>query len=362
MAHLMLKGLHQVKKRGADGRVTWHVYAWRGGPKLALGKAKLTSADADLIAAYQAAHKQAPAPVATGKTSTLADLLAEWQASADWRGLAKTTRAEYGYALAKIACGTWQDPDCGPRRSIAGLPQAALTDPRTRGILLAWRDQAWGHQPRTADKVLAVLSSALGWAVERGRIERNPIDGFKKIYKSDRSLLIWTEQDLAALVPHCSPELRWGVDLAVHTGMAMADLLALPWSAYKDGAIDWRRRKTGREILVPASAALRQLLEIGIERRGPLMLTSSWGRPWTKAGFSHAFMTARDAAGFRGRLRFHDLRGTAATKLLRQGLSYSQVALIMGWDEKSVEQISKRYVNRRNLIAGMVAQIDAGQG
>src|SRR5262245_47118502 len=51
MARLTLKGLHQVRKVNADGSQTWHIYAWRGGPKIASAPQRMFVADDALIAA-----------------------------------------------------------------------------------------------------------------------------------------------------------------------------------------------------------------------------------------------------------------------------------------------------------------------
>lgn len=360
MAILTLKGLHQVRWRNADGSETWHVYAWRGGPKLMSSPRRIEAASADLIAAFQAAHNKAPPPKAASR-ATLADLLAQWRASGEWARLSPNSRKDYLLQIDKVMTGVWDDGG-GRKLPIPTLPQADLCDPRVRGVLLGWRDQALAHQPRTADKVMATLSACFGWAVNRGGLARNPLDGWKRLHHADRSLLIWTEADLAALKPHCSETLWQAVSLAGESGLAMGDLVALPWSAWDGSSIEWKRRKTGRDVLIPGHAGLRKLVET-LPKRSTQMLANSRGRAWTASGLGHMFCDARDAAardraGVAG-LRFHDLRGTAATRFLGAGLSFAQAAMVMGWDEKSVEQIAKKYVNRANIIAGMISKIDA---
>ena len=44
--------------------------------------------------------------------------------------------------------------------------------------------------------------------------------------------------------------------------------------------------------------------------------------------------------------RFHDLRGTAATRFYVAGLSERVIAEIMGWEEEHVAKIVRRYVDR----------------
>jgi hypothetical protein len=56
------------------------------------------------------------------------------------------------------------------------------------------------------------------------------------------------------------------------------NLLRLPWSSYDRGYLRLRQSKTGRRIVTPAGLPAKVLLD-GTERRGPLILTNSSGRP-----------------------------------------------------------------------------------
>jgi integrase len=57
-------------------------------------------------------------------------------------------------------------------------------------------------------------------------------------------------------------------------------------------------------------------------------------------------------------LHFHDLRGTAATKLYLAELTVREIAEIMAWEEDSVERIIRRYVGREAAIKERIRRLN----
>ncbi len=353
MTKLTLKGLHQVRKINADGSETWHIYAWRGGPKIASAPHRVFVADGALITAFHRAHTE-PRRRDVNK-GTLQGLLSEWRASAEFRGLSDGTKKDYNGQIGKIENGEWRSPSTGKTHRIVELKLSDLEDKRVRGVLLAWRDEKFADTPRAADKVIGVLSACLTWGVDRGKIASNTLLGTSKLHRANRSEVIWTDDDLAKVEPHCSPDLWRAVQVALMTGLSIADLVRLPWSAYDGSVIEGRRVKTGRSFLIPVLPDLARLLA-NAPQRSTIILTNAYGKPWSKSGLSHGFGEARDRAGLAGKLVFHDLRGTAATRLIADGLSYAQAGAILGWDEKRVETIARRYIDRQTVISAMIGR------
>src|SRR4029077_577882 len=110
---------------------------------------------------------------------------------------------------------------------------------------------------------------------------------------SDRSEIIWSDSDIAALNRTCSPEIAHAVDLAAHTGLRLSDLLRLSWSHVQEDAISFSTsRSRGRhEAIIPLYDDLRNVLA-RIPKRATTILTSSKVRPWTPDGFGSSFNTA----------------------------------------------------------------------
>jgi integrase len=303
MVTLEIKGLHRVESKG---RIYW--YAWRGGPRLA-GQ----PGDTEFLASYNEATANRQAP----DTSRFRSLVTLYKASADYRKLADSTRRNWGPWLDKIA------------NHFGELRIAQFDRPeKIRPIIRQWRAKC-AEKARTADYGMQVLSRVLSYAVDPlGKIASNPCEGIKQLYSSDRSEIVWTDDDIAHLKKSCSTEVSHVVDLAAHTGLRVGDLLRLSWSHVSEDAIVLTTGKSRhrREAIIPLYDDLRAILE-RIPRRSPIILTNTKQRPWTVNGLSSSFSDIKKLAWPNGvDLHFHDLRGTAATKFYLAELTVREIA------------------------------------
>jgi integrase len=211
-----------------------------------------------------------------------------------------------------------------------------MADPRFAGDALRWRDEIAAAKPREADNKMIVFGRLLSWAKKRHRISANVLEGYERIYRSDRSDKVWLPEHIIATQEVASPEF-WPLFLgALYTGLRQGDLRQLPWSAYDGKAVTWRvtkRRKgdAGVKLTIPCATALRSLMDT-LPRRGPLVFTTTTGRAWQKRYLAHHFETARAKAAASvpevAELHFHDTRGTAITMLAEAGASVPEIAAI----------------------------------
>ncbi len=80
------------------------------------------------------------------------------------------------------------------------------------------------------------------------------------------------------------------------------------------------------------------------------MLLNRQDRPWKANSFRRAWRTASRKAGISG-LTFHDLRGTAVTRLSEAECTPQQIATITGHSFRDVGAILDRYSARADKIA-----------
>src|SRR5690606_37714764 len=119
-------------------------------------------------------------------------------------------------------------------------------NPEARRDLLDWRDE-WADRPRAADYALQSVGRLFKWARGRGLTPAKPTDDVERLHRADRSDIIWTDADLARLLPHCSPALQRAIRLECETGLRLGDLLTLPWADVKEHAIVTRTSKRKRQ-------------------------------------------------------------------------------------------------------------------
>ena len=229
------------------------------------------------------------------------------------------------------------------------MPLGAIESPKARGEFKRWRD-SMAATPRKADYAWTTLARVLSVAKDRGRIGSNPCERGGRLYVAERADRIWTENDVARLLTVASPEMELALMLALWTGQRQGDLLVLPWSAYDGSHIRLRQSKTGAAVIIRVGAPLRALLERTL-KRSPTVLTNRAGVPWTSDGFRASWRKLCAKAQIQG-LTFHDLRGSAVTRLALAGAPPQEIAGVTGHSLADVASILDRhYLGDRAALA-----------
>ncbi|UZE51867.1 hypothetical protein ONR75_15645 [Rhodopseudomonas sp. P2A-2r] len=208
---LKLKGIHRVKKRQADGSIKIHLYHRATG---------LPLDEQNLAQTYAAAEKS----MKTRGEATLATLIRKFDGSSYFDGLSETSRREYVWKLRRIEkrwgtcpASTFDDADDA---------QAFRRD------ALAWQDELAKTSRRSADNLMAALARVLSYCKEQGVIKFNPLDTFKRLYKSDRSDKTWTDPMQQEFIRTARAPMVTAMYLVRNTGMRASDIRKFPWTRY----------------------------------------------------------------------------------------------------------------------------------
>lgn len=338
-----LAGVQVVKKATADGGVAVYYYHRATRTKLP-GK----PGSAEFKAAYKAADEGRKAPV-PAERATLSSLIRGFCSSEEWRKLADSTK-EIARLNLKAVEEKW-----------GKTPLNLCADKRIRAKVLEWRDAIAIETPRAADAKVSAFARVLSWGVDRGLLNDNPLEGVKRVYKSDRADKIWLPEHVSAFVKVAKPELRLALMLALHTGQRQGDIREMTWAQYDGHAITVVQGKTKRKVWIPCTRALRAALD-GAERRGDTIVTNTRGELWEKRAFARAWDNAYEAAELpegADSLNFHDLRGTAVTMLSEAGATPQEISTITGHTLASVNRILEVYLSRtRALAASAIAKLE----
>jgi integrase len=323
--HVRLKGLNHVTKRLADGSRVTYYYAWKGGPRLH-GK----PGDPGFATAYAEAH----ATRAAKPKDVLQAVIDAYLESPKFTELAPRTRKDYLKHVRKIEA------------EYADFPISALGDRRARGEFLSWRDRLAKASRRQADYTYSVLALILGWAFDRGMVPCNPCERPGKVYQSERIDSIWTREDETAFLESAPEHIGLAFMLALWTGQRQGDLLRLPWSGYDGKYIRLRQSKTKMRVCIRVGAPLKAMLD-ATPKKAVTILSTTRGASWTEGGFRASWRTACKAAGVEG-VTFHDLRGTAVTRLAIAGCTVPEIAAITGHKMSQVTAILEAYYFSRD--------------
>lgn len=367
MTTIKLKGINKVRKKLAGGKIEIYYYHRGSGERL-----PGVPGSADFLEAYKLADRIAPRDV-----GTISQLIREYLASPKFKKKALSTQGEYKRMLTKVEKAEVKE---SKNQTFGTMPIAALAAPRVIGKFLDYHEEIGLLHPREADNRLTVLSTVFSYAKSKGRIVRNPIEGFERLYDGDRADIIWTEADIAAFMDLPSEQaesdkkmnlaLDRALILAMHTGQRYGDLVKLRWADYDGQYIRLKQSKTSVRVNVRVTTALKKMLD-GTPRVGPYILVRPNDRPWFTAKSNKELgsawrerMTAvkmyrddylsetRNDPDLEGkRLHFNDLRGTAVTLLAEAGCTVPEIVSITGHTLASANQILEKYLARTKTLS-----------
>lgn len=218
-------------------------------------------------------------------------------------------------------------------------------------------------EPSTTRHVMAVLSSALNQAVAWELIDSNPATHVSRPKDRETKMRSLSEEEAAKLVGAARGTRREAMYLlALKLGLRAGELRALRWSDIEGGeatltversvstqnGLVWGPTKTGEGRTIRLSRGLlgalsehqrRQRMERAASRSWSdrsLVFPNSRGGVWRHQGMHVAFKRDLEAAGLPKEIRFHDLRHTAATLMLRAGTPVNVVAKILGHSDPAM--------------------------
>lgn len=212
--------------------------------------------------------------------------------------------------------------------------------PGSPEFVQAYCDAYHAKRPAPANTLLAVMNAYQDSGDFKKLAPRTRTDSITQIRKIETS---FSDFPLTALKNRRRRAifLKWRDGLAEGGKTRQAD--------YLDGQyLRLTQQKTDVPVIIPAAAPLKALLDpIRGDDNTPI-LKPTRGTAWTSTGFQTSWRKACLDAGVTG-VTFHDLRGTAVTRLAKAGATVPEVATLTGHSLKDVQAIFDRHYLSRDV-------------
>lgn len=191
--------------------------------------------------------------------------------------------------------------------------------------------------PATVNRELEVLRHLFNLADRWNRFfGKNPVSRAGLLPLNNKKERILTLDEEKRLLASCDPYLRNIITTALYTGMRKGEIITLKWDNvdFESGliTIDQTNSKSKKTRRVPINSTVRKLL-LGQRLKSAgneYVFLSSKETPYLRQdSLNRAFILALRKAKIQG-LRFHDLRHTAATRMIELGGSIVAVKEILG--------------------------------
>lgn len=340
-----IKGVHRVTKRLAGGGLRVYYYAFRGGPRFWVADGKAWPQDPAYAIAYAKAIEGAPTGIVHPGQHSTAAVIERYRTSIHFARLAPHTRADYEKYL--IAFETEFGLD----------PIAMFEEKASLAEIREWKDR-WAHSPKLYDYATSVVTRLLNWAKDEDAcIAMHCHIGVARVYKTDRAGIVWQPEEIEALLAVANEREARIVVAASEGGLTPQDLGALDRKNVqrtpKGRRIFLQRRKTKAPMGIPFTPALARLIDATPMDQEHLVVPLD-GHELTPLRASQIVRDLKDRANaaaevdsslthVRDCLRLYDMRGTAATALLRAGCTLNEIAVSMGWGLRQAANIIENY-------------------
>lgn len=213
----------------------------------------------------------------------------------------------------------------------------------------------------TVNRELSLLKRILQIGLREGWMIRNPFDLGDPLIsianERQRERIVSESEEARLLAACCHPQrlhLRPIIICALYTGMRQGEILKLKWRdvdfTTRQITVQSMNTKTLRARLIEMPPILERELRRLHESARPEADTLVFG---ITDNVKRSFTAARNAAGLSD-VRFHDLRHTAATRLVRGELPLPEVGRILGHTQPKT---TYRYVNADASTASRAAAI-----
>jgi len=193
-----------------------------------------------------------------------------------------------------------------------------------------------GMRPATVNRELACLKHLFNIAKQRSNFfGDNPVSKINFLEENNQIERVLTHDEEKKLISYLAPHIKPIISTAIYTGMRKGELISLKWDNVNLDTnlitIEATNSKSKRIKKIPISQTLRKVLlqQKLITGFHEFVFLTPKGDKYKRVDSLNSFKRACDKAGISG-LRFHDLRHTAATRMIEAGVNIVVVSKLLG--------------------------------
>ncbi len=327
---------YTLRETTRHGKTVWYFRRGKGARIRLPGK----HGDAEFMAAYNAALvAERPAKAPRAKPGSLEWLFTLYMASTDFADLAEITRKNRSAIMRSMTTKN-------PQAMVAGITPATIQ----RAF------EKMHGKYGAANNWLKAMRGVFKWATAQQLVEIDPTAEIRLLPGSRTGYHTWTPAEIEtyqARWPLGTRE-RLAMDLLVYTGVRRERAVMLGRQHVSGNILSVPAHKNGEAVFLPILPALQESIE-ATPSGGLFFLVTTYGQPYTAAGFGNWFRDCCIAAGVPGRA--HGLRKAAATIAAEQGATTTELMALFGW--KTIQEAERytRAADRKRIAIQAAAKL-----
>ena len=276
--------------------------------------------------AYEAALETPQVPIGSKRTKpgTASAAIAGYYTSLEFRSLAPGTQAMRRAILERFRAAHGDKP-------IALMPQKFIAHVLS------------DMKPFAARNWLKTIRGLMQFCVAQEMCATDPTQGIRLPRAKTDGVHTWTESEIAQFegAHSVGTMARLALAIGVYTGLRRGDAVGIGPQHVRDGVLAVRQEKTGGALRIPLHTDMLAILD-ATPSGNMAFLVTSFGKPFSDAGFGAWFRKRCNEAGLSQDCSFHGLRKAACRRLAEAGCSANEIAAISGHASlREVERYTK---------------------
>lgn len=276
---------------------------------------------------YQAClNKEVAKAITPGANRTKAGsfnaLIVTYYSSPEFQGLRSSTKSTYRGILERF------------RLKHGDKPVAKIERQHIKAII-----GGMSETPAAANNLLDRLRGLMTLAMDIGMRKDDPTIRIRGYRNKTDGFHTWTEAEIVAFEQRheIGTVPRLALSLMLYTGQRRSDAVTMGRQHVNGLSISVKQQKTDARLEIPMHPTLHQVID-GTPKTNMTFLVTSFGKPFSPAGFGNWFRERCDEAGL-PQCSAHGLRKAAARRMAEAGCSNQVIKAITG--HKTDKEVSR---------------------